>query len=463
MSRLSLFGAIHFDRRSKVEDELSKFAAEDGADAIFVEWPAEELTRRTALHGLVAVPILVLGGVVLDLVRSPYYLLFNRRFDSSEHMVAERLDRPVHEIDRHPWALMAEMGWLAIALNWLVLVAFLVVAPLGTAATTAALLVGGGAVRAAATRNRRLAALAGTLVLVGLEAAATVADLAIGGFALALTALPLATAATLAVSTRKTVAVAVRIPVVAVAVTMALLAEAMVGLFVLTAFAAFAVFVGKTLDTRNEHMAERIAAIAREEGYDASVLVTGKAHLPGMVNQATDAGLTVERTYTPRWLRAPGKIEDHPESEATETGTTEPDGPSDELGSAGARAAASLVDAIALGVLVWIPAGGLALATGELLGDPVSGFLVGFVLTPLVYHAALEAAFGRTLGKHLEELVVTDAEGSPASARACVLRNLLHPVDFLPFYALGFLTLLLTDRRQRLGDLVAGTEVRKTG
>jgi uncharacterized RDD family membrane protein YckC len=72
----------------------------------------------------------------------------------------------------------------------------------------------------------------------------------------------------------------------------------------------------------------------------------------------------------------------------------------------------------------------------------------------------LEARYGRTLGKHLEGLVVTDADGSPASGRACLLRNLLRPVDFLVFYLLGFVFVLATDRDQRLGDLVAGTEIR---
>ena len=43
---------------------------------------------------------------------------------------------------------------------------------------------------------------------------------------------------------------------------------------------------------------------------------------------------------------------------------------------------------------------------------------------------------------------------------ACLLRNLVRPVDFLIFYFVGFVTMALTKRRQRLGDLLAGTEVR---
>ena len=459
MSRLSLFGAIHFDRRSKVEDELREFVATEDADAIFIEWPEHALARRAVLRAIVAVPILVLGGVVLDLVRSPYYLLFNRRFDSTEHVIAERIERPTHEIDRHPWALMAEAGLLTIALNWLVGLAFLAVAPFETTAAAAALLVAGGAVRTAATRDRSFAVVAGTLALVALGSIGAVVDPFVGWFAFTLIALPIATAVPLAFSMNTTIATVARIPAVAVVVTMAFLADSTVGWFVLVAFLAFAVFATRTLDTRNEHMTERIETITSEKGYDSSVLVTGAAHLPGMVERASDAGLTLGRAYTPRWLRAPGKIEENP-IESTESADRASDTVPVELGSAGARAAASVVDFVALAVLVWIPALVLGAMTQLLLDGFLSGVLAGVVVTPLVYYVLLEARYGKTLGKHLEGLVVTDGNGSPASLRACLLRNLLRPVDFVAFYLLGFVVVLATDRDQRLGDLVAGTEIR---
>ncbi|GAA0463867.1 RDD family protein [Halococcus dombrowskii] len=456
MSRLALFGAIHFDRRSKVADELSAFVASEDAEAVFVEWPEHALSRRTALRALLAVPLLVLGGIVLDLVRAPYYLLFNRRLDSTEHMAAERLDCPVHGIDRHPWTLMATAGPVAIALNWLALLAFLVIAPLAAGITIAALLVGGVAIRTVARWNRTGGVLVETVALVALIGASTVVDPFLGGFALALTALPVATALALAVSTNTTVAIATRIPVLFIVIAMALTAESLVGWFVLTTFLAFSVFVTRTLDGRNEHMAERIATITREEGYDAAVLVTGMAHLSGMADHASDAGLTVERAYTPRWLRAPGRIEDVSPADSTASD----DRITGELGSAGARAAASVVDFVALGVLVWIPAFTLGIVAQSLFDSFLAGVLAGIVLTPLAYYVPLEAHYGRTLGKHLEGLTVTAADGSPASIRACLLRNLLRPVDFVVFYLLGFVLVLATDRDQRLGDLVAGTEIR---
>lgn len=422
MSRhLDLFGAIHVDRFSKVEDELIDFAEDADAEAIFVEWPAEELTRRMVTVALLRTPAMLLGTLFVGLIQGLLSALFNRRLDSTEHIAVKRLsDRyPVHEIDRNLFSLMADFGLLAVVANWAVLVGFLAFTPVQTAVTATILLVGSGLSNVVALRSRRLAAFSVVCVAIGLVALFVLTDLLAGWFLLALTL-------------------------------------------------AFGVLANRTLDTRNQHMTERITTIADEEAYDSAVLVTGKAHLLGMRDEATDAGLIVERTYTPRWLRTPGKIEHHPETELDETDqaaetTAESHDSTDELGSAGTRAAASLIDSVALGVLVWIPAGALGVATGELLDEFVSGFLVGFFLTPLAYYVILEAAFGRTLGKHLEELVVTDAEGAPASVRACVLRNLLRPVDFLLFYAFGFVMLLLTDRRQRLGDFLAGTEVRKTG
>jgi uncharacterized RDD family membrane protein YckC len=460
MSRLSLFGAIHFDRRSKVEGELSEFVAAEDADAIFVEWPESALAWRVVLSALLRVPMVLIGGVVLDLVRSPYYFLFNRRLDSTEHMVTERLGRPVHEIDQHPWALMAEAGPLAIIPSWLLLFGFLVLAPVQTAVTTAALVVSGAVLRAVAIRGRNRAAVVGTVMFVGLTAAAAIADPFVGALALALAAFLITTGAVMAVSSNLTIVGAVRLPVAAVMVALALAADLLVGWVVLASFVAFGVFVTRTLDTRNEHMAERIATIARKEGYDSSVLVTGAAHLPGMVEQANDAGLSVERKYTPRWLRPSDKIEVVSVAESAESADITSDTVPIELGSAGARAAASVVDFVALAVLVWVPALVLGVVTHALLDSFLAGALAGVVLTPLAYYVLLEARYGRTLGKHLEGLVVTDGDGLPASGRACLLRNLLRPVDFLAFYLLGFVLVLATDRDQRLGDLVAGTEIR---
>lgn len=67
---------------------------------------------------------------------------------------------------------------------------------------------------------------------------------------------------------------------------------------------------------------------------------------------------------------------------------------------------------------------------------------------------------GQTPGKKSFNLYVTMENASPVTPAASVIRNLLRFVDFLPlFYGFGFVSMLLTRRFQRLGDLVANTVV----
>jgi uncharacterized RDD family membrane protein YckC len=67
---------------------------------------------------------------------------------------------------------------------------------------------------------------------------------------------------------------------------------------------------------------------------------------------------------------------------------------------------------------------------------------------------------GQTPGKKAFNLYVTMENASPITPAASVIRNLLRFVDFLPFfYGFGFVSMMLTNRFQRLGDLVASTVV----
>jgi len=67
---------------------------------------------------------------------------------------------------------------------------------------------------------------------------------------------------------------------------------------------------------------------------------------------------------------------------------------------------------------------------------------------------------GQTPGKKSFNLYVSMENASPITPAASIIRNLLRFVDFLPlFYGFGFVSMLLTKRFQRLGDLVAGTVV----
>ena len=67
---------------------------------------------------------------------------------------------------------------------------------------------------------------------------------------------------------------------------------------------------------------------------------------------------------------------------------------------------------------------------------------------------------GQTPGKKMLQIYVAQTDASPVTPSASIVRNLLRVVDFLPFlYGFGFMSMLLNQRFQRLGDLAANTVV----
>jgi uncharacterized RDD family membrane protein YckC len=86
--------------------------------------------------------------------------------------------------------------------------------------------------------------------------------------------------------------------------------------------------------------------------------------------------------------------------------------------------------------------------------------LFGFVLH-YGYFAVFEAlGSGQTPGKRAIGIRVVTVSGRPLTPFEAILRNLLRIVDQLPgIYAVGVLSIFLTARNQRLGDLAAGTVV----
>lgn len=67
---------------------------------------------------------------------------------------------------------------------------------------------------------------------------------------------------------------------------------------------------------------------------------------------------------------------------------------------------------------------------------------------------------GQTPGKKMLDLYVVQADASPVTPSASIVRNLLRVVDFLPLlYGFGLVSMMLNGRFQRLGDLAANTVV----
>lgn len=149
----------------------------------------------------------------------------------------------------------------------------------------------------------------------------------------------------------------------------------------------------------------------------------------------------------------------------------------------GRRIGALLIDALVVFAVFYA---GVRIVGGDPgVGTPavVTGFLLWFVFNvfgfmPLLilygaspvwylaavaiwaaYGAVAEALFGQTPGKWAFDLVVVEERGAPVSVRAAAVRNLLRVVDGLFFYGLGLFVLAVSSRRQRVGDLAAGTVV----
>lgn len=122
------------------------------------------------------------------------------------------------------------------------------------------------------------------------------------------------------------------------------------------------------------------------------------------------------------------------------------------------RTLALLVDLILVGALiamaarVWITRA----SNGELsLGGFIQlTFVVAIAL--FAYRWLFSGMFGSTPGKLLFGLVVGQTHGGRAGLGRSFVRDLLLPLDLV---VIGFLLAALLPRRQRLGDLVAGTVV----
>ena len=131
----------------------------------------------------------------------------------------------------------------------------------------------------------------------------------------------------------------------------------------------------------------------------------------------------------------------------------------------GLRIAAALIDLVLLAGLFVIMGAtvGETSTTGGFYVSLNGWWLVAFVALALLYYFALEAVTGQTVGKRVLGLRVTRA-GERASVGAVAVRTLLRVVDGLPvLYLVGFITMMATGaRRQRLGDLAAGTSVVRT-
>lgn len=94
-------------------------------------------------------------------------------------------------------------------------------------------------------------------------------------------------------------------------------------------------------------------------------------------------------------------------------------------------------------------------------GQAASGLILLLLFAiQWIYFVVLEATRGQSLGKKWTNVRVLAQNGRPIGWRAAAIRNLLRAADALPTgYVVGLVSMAMTSRFQRLGDLAAGTIV----
>jgi uncharacterized RDD family membrane protein YckC len=131
------------------------------------------------------------------------------------------------------------------------------------------------------------------------------------------------------------------------------------------------------------------------------------------------------------------------------------------------RAVAVIVDTILLiivGAIIVVPIVLLFLLSAPVILGVFSVLellLIGFVfLLGLGYFTYFEMTSGQTIGKRLMHIRVIDpATGNPPAMEKALIRNLLRIIDGLFIYLIGLIIALTNDKKQRLGDMLAGTVV----
>jgi uncharacterized RDD family membrane protein YckC len=131
----------------------------------------------------------------------------------------------------------------------------------------------------------------------------------------------------------------------------------------------------------------------------------------------------------------------------------------------GTRSFAFLIDwqirlLAALGLILLASLSRLLPGASKGLAALLSGIaLILALLIYFLYHPVLEVLMrGRTPGKRKAGARIVSVEGTTPTVGSLLMRNLFRLIDCMPgFYVVGLGCCLLTQKRVRLGDLVAGT------
>ena len=143
-------------------------------------------------------------------------------------------------------------------------------------------------------------------------------------------------------------------------------------------------------------------------------------------------------------------------------------GPIEATQVTGRRVVATIIDGLVFGVAYWL----LAAAFGDVRTEGeaanwvsnLPGWAsVAYGLFVFAYFVLLEGYLGQTLGKLATGIkVVSEATGTTPGIAPAAVRTVLRLIDGLFCYAVAFVSVLASGKRQRLGDMAAHTLVVRT-
>ncbi|MFC4232556.1 RDD family protein [Parasediminibacterium paludis] len=133
-----------------------------------------------------------------------------------------------------------------------------------------------------------------------------------------------------------------------------------------------------------------------------------------------------------------------------------------DLASLGDRIVAAIIDRlilIAYGIII------LVIATQANFSGDIMQLFIFVISLPIIFYSLLSEVFmnGQTIGKRVMKIKVISINGNQPTFSQYLLRWLFRIIDlWMTGSILGIIMIAVNEKRQRLGDIVAGTTLIKT-
>jgi len=119
-----------------------------------------------------------------------------------------------------------------------------------------------------------------------------------------------------------------------------------------------------------------------------------------------------------------------------------------------------LIDSIIIGFIIGALGSILGVGMMERGTVPWSWGIFSFIFY-IAYYTYLEGSRGQTIGKMITRIKVVREDGMPIDMSQAFTRNILRIIDGFILYLIGAILIIRSDKKQRLGDMVARTVVVK--